>query len=87
MGETSSAPTAPPCWLCGSARFQLVRGPKNPPALEITQLLHALLEHPERGRGFGVIDSRSDARTTDTRVLTCLSASLMSDDLSFDLSV
>lgn len=81
MGETSSAPTAPPCWLCGSVRFQ------NPPALEITQLLHALLEHPERGRGFGVIDSRSDARTTDTRVLTCLSASLMSDDLSFDLSV
>lgn len=33
-----------------------------------------------------MIDRRSDAGTTDTRVPTCCSASLMSDELSFNLS-
>lgn len=33
-----------------------------------------------------MIDRYSDGGTTDTRVLTCCSASLMSDELSFDLS-
>lgn len=33
-----------------------------------------------------MIDSHSDGGTTDTCVPTCCSASLMSDELSFDLS-